>query len=310
MGVDWVRMKLRPGVDAAEVTRLSEACNRRNVKGWIPGELTDADEGASWTEPGPENRRAANEFWERLKGLVELPPAFYGDFELQHLDGDTAPDDPAIRLAEITRVYVVTHNPVFPPEWRRAAYATILPAELADRLHHWSEYIGAVRRGEYRGYLYELFLALSRRELSHRDAMEELRSALAESFERTNAWTQKEKFLKVREQLLADPMLSTTDAHPLDRVKLPGFDPARRDEPLDPSTFDAHESLAAAHRQAADLVRSWNRCVPHSRQLPVPRLLYRDFDAFLAVSDDGWLDAFFAWCRHLTEQGEGLLLWG
>lgn len=309
MGVDWVRMKLRPGVDPAEVARLSEACNRRDVRGWTEG-LTDADDGPPWTEPSPEDRRAVNELWQTLKGLLELPPAFYGDFELQPLDGDTAPDDPAIRLAEITRVYVLTHNPVFPPEWRRGAYATFVPDELANRLRRWSEYIGAVRRGEYRGYLSELFLALNRRESSHRDAMEELRSALAESFERTNAWTQKEKFLKVREQILADPMLSMADAHPPDRVKLPEFDPARRDEPLDPSTFEAHELLAAAHQRAANLVRAWNRCVPQSRKLSVPRLPYRDFDAFVAWSDDRWLDAFFAWCRHLTERREGLLLWG
>jgi len=310
MGVDWVRMKLRPGVDPAEVTRLSEACSHRDVRGWIPGELTDADEGPSRTEPSPEDRRAANELCEMLKGLLELPPAFYGDFELRSLDGDTPPDDPAIRLAEVTRVYGLTYNPTFPPEWRRAAYATIIPDELADRLHRWSEYIAAVRQGGYRGYLYELFLALNRRESNLRDAMAELRSALAESFERTNAWTQKETFLKVRERLLADPMLATADAHPPDRAELPEFDSTRRCEPLDSSTFEAHESLAAVHRQAADLVRSWNRCVPQSRKLSVPRLLYRDFDAFLAWSDDRWLDAFFAWCRHLTEQREGLLLWG
>lgn len=60
--------------------------------------------------------------------------------------------------SDYVRVYGITSNALFPPEWRIEAYRSFLSADLRKQLDQWQSYVDAVQQGGYQAYLFELYL--------------------------------------------------------------------------------------------------------------------------------------------------------
>ncbi|MFC0041260.1 hypothetical protein [Actinomadura rayongensis] len=254
MGVDWVRMRPLPGVPRAVLDDLVEA---------------QAD-------------------WYAASGA--LPD------DLRHLPVPPKPRaDPAELRRHVARdgtssfrVAAFALNPVFPAEWRRAAFRTHLPGDLARRLRGWTRHRAEVRAGRHRPYLRAWHAHVTVRNLV--DEWTPLRERAFEARDRTSAWAVRPELAEIRERILALPVPQPPP-------------PPRWDDP--PA---AGLPLPFEVAPFAALAREWNRRVPRGQKAYVTPPV--GFASFLAAAvDDAWLDACLAWLDDAVRDGCGVLLW-
>src|SRR5262245_40643132 len=82
-------------------------------------------------------RRLEQQYGDASRALREML-----DFPKYHDATDTASDNPD--LVVCWRVYPITHNSIFPLQWRVQAHRTFLPDSLEHQLGVWKEWIAAV----------------------------------------------------------------------------------------------------------------------------------------------------------------------
>ncbi|WP_327586751.1 hypothetical protein OHA25_06900 [Nonomuraea sp. NBC_00507] len=168
MGTDWVPALVRDGTDPAELQQVARTHATLSHALRTQGRNDDA-------------LRMWREVDERLRGLLVL-------------DTDADGGWPSHRVA------VIGDNPLFPPEWRRAAWSTLLPDRLAAWSARWRHWYDAVMDGQFRHYLHRLRTWEASRELAHFQT--ELIAAARATEGRTNAWTRKPVFLEARQRRL------------------------------------------------------------------------------------------------------------
>ncbi len=280
MGIDWLRMRPRQGIARADVMALIEiqaASFQALLQFWevSPRAFFDAEASAQAERLYRDQYRASSRALEQALEFGEDTQAFSVGW----------------------RVYPITRNPLFPPEWRLRAYRTYLPDELPEQLAQWKRYIGALEQGKYRGYLFALYLYEASLELYEQWA------ALAESAnaarQKTTAWATKPAFLAACEQI--------------ERLEPPTLHPA----PLWSTWQDAsasyppeYEGRYHQYQQQLEAIgrarQNWNAHVRGNWKLG--RLRPVSFEQFLARANDSWLTDFFAWADHCCAEQMGLFL--
>src|SRR5690349_1396167 len=137
MGVDWIKFRVRPDVDIDEVRELTALVNRQHLptvlRDWLPTPRTLSTDDAT----GSESQQA----YDRLEAMISFPRGRLRDSDYWSTTALTDPPGmnldvafasksrvaPNTRDVEACRVYVISHNPVFPIEWREETYRIILP---------------------------------------------------------------------------------------------------------------------------------------------------------------------------------------
>ncbi|MEW2359504.1 hypothetical protein [Spirillospora sp. NPDC029432] len=299
MGVDWVRMRPRPGTDPAELAHAvrAEAAEFAASGHWIAEEF-DHLPAARHADPHAGER--AGERRPRVAALV---------------DADTRP-------GAVHRIVSLALTPLLPAEWRFAAHRTHLPHELPARAAAWRAHIDQVRTGAHRPYLRAWHAYGTARRLA--DDWETLRALALAARERGNAWARRPELVDVRERILAHPVppvppqpawngppepgagLPDRPAAPV--PSQPGTDgPPPPDTGLPPDTDLSPDGLLAGGAAAAGLAREWNRRVPAGQKVRVHAP--RPFDVHLAdaLQDPGLADTL-DWATRAADAGFGLLL--
>ncbi|MFC7591379.1 hypothetical protein ACFQYP_52555 [Nonomuraea antimicrobica] len=193
------------------------------------------------------------------------------------------------------RVFVVGINPIFPPEWRDAAWATLLPDELAEWSVRWRHWYAETTAGGFRHYHDRLRTWDTSRLLAETQA--DLLTTARATEHRTNAWTRKPAFIEAREHVFALPPPPV----------VPDLDPPPRAAGDDRATPGQQERREAVTRHGALLgqaAREFSRTVPSAfkRSLPpLPVLEERQRDT--------WVEEFFDWLDPVVRAGHGLYLW-
>lgn len=125
MGVDWTPARVRPGVDADELATLIAEDARLNH---LHGRGADFAPGVTWQQPAPELTELWHDTNRRLLACLEIPvdaEGYWYSF----------------------RVAVIARNPLFPEEWRDAAWTTLHPARAAAEVTRWHHRFAEVRDG-------------------------------------------------------------------------------------------------------------------------------------------------------------------
>jgi hypothetical protein len=307
MGADWLKFKIRQGADAKEVRRLAAFVNGHSV---VSHAVVTPP--AAWDAGIAEQRKKAHA---QLNRLLEFPR-----------DRDEADvwaftmltDPPGVQLGrppglpprvdelEVCRVHVISHNPIFPIEWREEAYRIILPRELAAYLKKWRTYIDQVLSGQWQEYLHELYLFNRVHDPLQYQEMENLVRWADESLKSRSAWCRKEPLAAIRTHILETHVLAQLEAlHAANAwPKFSGASPRKKIGKKQRAKEDDYWALFG---RAAEQIREWNRFVPQNRKVNFPaRVTYENF---LDHAASTWLRNFFTWCRYLIDQKYGLYLW-
>ena len=309
MGADWVKFKVRPDADLQDVCDLATFVSEQYPHGrWIvppAGLATD---------------EATRERWQRAVECLESQLIF-AKGELDYFSHTALTDPPGNNLdvvfggekriapqlhdVDACRVYVISHNPVFPTEWRDEAYRIILPTELLHYYNKWRVYIEEVRTGSWRSYLHDLYLFDRVTDEHQQEQFEDLVRFARGSITRTNAWCRKEGLAGIRERILEfnafERLKRIREATPR-----PRFDQAVRDNPVTTEQAQTGAAYWELRETAAGQIKDWNRLVPRKWKVQFP--VKTAFSDFLSGADCAWLKNFFAWCEALLDEEYGLYL--
>jgi hypothetical protein len=313
MGADWLKFRIRPGADANEVREMAAFVSEQYPHGrWIvtPSSFADDD--------------ATRDLWQkavtRLESLLVFPKGCLQDVDywsytaltdppgmnLEVAFGDQEWVAPQLRDVDLCRVYVISHNPVFPIEWRDEAYRIILPADLRDYCDKWRGYIQEVRAGLWRQYLHDLYLFDRVTDGHQYEQVEDLVNGARTSLTRTNAWCRKEGLSPIRDRILrcnaVERLRSIRQATPR-----PRFADAVRAGTVTAEQQQEEAGYWELRQTAAVQIKEWNRLVPQKWKVQYPVKI--SFGDFLARADCSWLNGFFAWCEELVGGEYGLFLW-
>ncbi len=283
MGIDYVRMRLKPRIPRARLLALIEtqaaafhACGFSQpawLKPYDPPSVSEDD--SVFQHYGAASRTLwsyldVDEWYDGMD--------FYASF----------------------RVYPITHNDIFPIEWQFAAYRTYLPDQLPTQLANWIMYLDAVRQEDYQAYLlrryvYELSLELSRGWIYLCERAELSRT-------RTNVWTQKPAFMEIRD------IVDRFPPPPLHPAPLWSYWQHKTD--CDQSEIEQQYTELEQYKQTlANLTREWDRHVPSRWKQPAYICTHlENFPTFLAQANDSWLEEFCAWVGRCCEENMGLFL--
>lgn len=284
MGIDWERMRVKPGTDRALLERLIEqqAVAAQTLWGWNSHADTDSVRSGLLEEIHAENYGAASR---GLRELLELP-----EWDDEQQCAKDIPD-----LDPCWRVYPITYYPIFPPLWRVRAHRTFLPEELGPQLAQWKSWAEGVARGEHDDYLRELHLYETSDWLRYHWSV--LRENAVASLNRPTTWAKKPALVEVRELILRLPEPHVHDVR---------IDPAR--EPPERDRFDADYRVAFEQvTRLLELNRAWNdHALLDWRVKYGPECYSLTLDAFRAHASDPWLQEFFQWAERCESLGFGL----
>lgn len=188
MGVDWQRVRIRPGVDQAELRGL--VAEQAALAWQVLYHMEPPTRQGWWlvtdhVEPDQEVRQR---YRRACEALTER-------FELADHDADFPPSWRFTALG--------SHRP-FPPDWQAAALRTWLPDELPTQVDRWRGYLDEVRAGLRRAELLARYLRQMGSEV--RESWLLLKERAEETTHRTNAWAAKPKLAAVREHLATLPV--------------------------------------------------------------------------------------------------------
>ncbi|WP_146178280.1 hypothetical protein [Nonomuraea fuscirosea] len=274
MGTDWVPAAVRDVArrDPGELVRLTRA-HARLAHALGSTLRTDPPEETSPPEETGHDAILARwrELDERLCSLLVL------DQDRSH------------------RVGVIGGNPVFPPEWRQAAWATLLPDELAGWAVRWRRWYAETMAGGFRHYRDRLRTWDTSRLLA--ETQEDLLTTAQTTLDRTNAWTRRPAFVEARHRVFALPAPPTAPS--------PGPPPLTvEDDRAEPGQREHREAVTRHGELLDQAARAFSRVVPgafkrHPPALPVAEEGVRD----------PWVEEFFDWLDPVVRAGQGLYLW-
>lgn len=301
MGVNWVRMRPREGIDLREIDYWVRQQNESIAKEYYLTAFT-----------GVEVRKTNLEKYIKaccaLDDCLELPMKPLDYWSLRKITDNLDPMSDVVLDAETIRAYVISENPVFPMEWRLEAIATFLPTQLHHVYRKWHKYVLEIRNGGHRGFLFDLFLYNNYIYSGPNFCAKTLKEELQLSLSRSNAWAKKENFLKIREQLFSERLDFSLGIN--DPMLYPRFDSNLEKKPVENQQVEKHQQFVKELQIISQKCRMWNRCVPTKRKIRVPTITFPDFEEFVREGiDNNWLCCFFQWCEQLIRGGYGLLVW-
>jgi len=309
MGADWLKFKVRSTADMAEVRDRVAFINENYPHGY-------------WTVPrsSPSDANTSGDRWQRL--FAELRQLLVFPKERNYFDYVALTDPPGSSLRgflegepranpsppelECCRIYVISHNSVFPIEWRDEAYRIILPDELCGYVEKWTRYAEEVRSGRWRSYLHDLYLFDRLKDQHQFEQLEDLDRFARESLTRSNAWCQKTRLTPVREEILRSNLYEQLKAL-RSLLTTPRYDESLIDVAITSEQLDRERQFEEVRQAAAIQIREWNRRVPTNWKLQFPTK--QTFENFLKQADSRWLASFLTWCHDLIDDDCGLFLW-
>ncbi|WP_436772538.1 hypothetical protein [Yinghuangia sp. YIM S09857] len=125
MGVDWTPARVRDGVDPVELAALAAEHARLNQ---LHGRGAEFGPDVVWEAPPREVTELWRDVDRRLLACLDIPRNDEGYWHC-------------------FRVAVIGHNPLFPQEWRDAAWTTLLPEHAAAEVARWRRHYTEVREG-------------------------------------------------------------------------------------------------------------------------------------------------------------------
>jgi hypothetical protein len=313
MGADWIKFRVRSDADAAEVRELVAFVNEQYPHGrWIVTPLSFADDDAT--------RSRWMKAFGRLQTLLvfprgDLPDSDYWTYtaltdspgmNVEVAFGSQASVVPQLADVDICRVYVISHNPVFPIEWRDEAYRVILPAEFPGFLSKWREYIDEVHAGQWQQYLHELYLYDRLTDEHQYQEFENLVNFATESSTRANAWCHKEGLSPIRDSILRFNVFEQLKAL-REATTWPRFSDAMRTGAVTTEHLRKEARYLELRQSGTVQIKEWSRLVPQKWKVQFPAKL--SFDDFLGHAESDWVKGFFAWCEWLLDGEYGLFLW-
>jgi hypothetical protein len=261
--VDWLAARPRSGAAVAELRSLIDAQARQaRAAGLLPAQLVPAlPDGADVDQDADAHAD------EPLRALLDLDEAW-----------------------RPFRIAVIGRNELFPPQWRDAAWTTLLPHDAATAVARWRWWYEQVVAGTMVHYRRRLAAWDTARKLTEHQAT--LVGTANLSLTRANAWTQTPALRDAREEVLRLPAVPAL-AVPVDPSVDDGPD-ADQDELVE--AVDAHAG------RLREVTARFNACVPGPYKC---RLL---LDAKQGGRDP-WLEEFFDWVDPVITSGRGLYLW-
>ncbi|WP_346101657.1 hypothetical protein [Nonomuraea maheshkhaliensis] len=198
------------------------------------------------------------------------------------------------------RVNVIGANPIFPPEWREAAWATLLPDELAEWAVRWRRWYDETSAGGFRHYRERLRTWDTSRLLA--ETQEDLLATARATLDRTNAWTRKPAFVEARHGVFALPNPPTAPA--------PGPPPRTvNDDRVVPGQREQHEVVMRHGVLLEQAARGFSRVVPGAFKRHPPAFERRPPALPGEPVRDPWVEGFFDWLDPVVRAGQGLYLW-
>lgn len=289
MGVDWYRMRPKPGVSTEELSRLirQQAESFQGMPYYWAADLLTPD--SYYEQARQRYERPYLESSKTLEGLLDFP-----DYDEEAGRCCDHPD-----LAPCWRVYPITCNTVFPPQWRLRAYRSFLSDELGLQIEDWTRWLSAVVEGGYGAYLLDLYLHEATKALYSHD--QELRRLAEASIPMETTWAIRPALVAARERILATPAPQIAPA--------PILPPDDDEPPVDPNDDPRYQGLRQSIGELSTHTRDWNRAVrKQGWRLSWDRDAFAGFDGFLAQARDPWLLNFLGWSQTCGSLGMGLFL--
>ncbi len=283
MGIDWYPYKPKPGADRQRIAVLAK----------IQGDTFQAMPEMWNTDPLPPY--SCEQHDRDLQDHRELYEAYRSASEELSSLIDFGMSEEYPEYVDSFRVGPMA-SWVFPPQWRTAAYRTILADELPGQLRVWESWINAVRQGRLRRYLLELYLYEMTMELFW--AWGELRESAEYVAALTNAWTRRPHCVAVREEIAQLPRPTVIGAP----VHVPEDDQEQKPTGEQLATLKIVEEQAKTYRRIA---RQWCR---NTRNVQCGYYSLHDFAGYLEFANDPLVDEFFAWARKWESRKYGLYL--
>jgi hypothetical protein len=290
MGVDWHRMKPKPGTDLTKLRELAraEAVAYQSMNGWYPVHETD-----------PVARDIQLELHRVACGAATEAIRERTDWAGWDRERECATDYPD--LVPTWRVLVLSQNPIFPPLVRCQAFRTILPDELPDQLAAWRQWTEGVLHGDHDAYLRELHCYVTADWARYHWSC--LHRTAVNSLSAIGGWASKPELVAVRDEILRlpEPAILRIPVMPTSLPRgLPDIDFA-----------DAYPAALATARSLVELTKRWDACVRDNKKLKYYEECYRfSLDDFRAHASEQWVQEFFAWAGQCVELGFGLCLDG
>nr|SBP00721.1 hypothetical protein BN4615_P10237 [Nonomuraea gerenzanensis] len=188
------------------------------------------------------------------------------------------------------RVAVIGANRLFPPEWRQAAWTTLLPDDLTEWSSRWRRWYAAITTGRFHHYLARLRTWDTAHDLAAAQA--DLTAAAHATEARTNAWTREPAFIQARHLVHTLPPPPSPPA--------PGPPPA--DDAPPPGQRTDEEAVAGHLALLRQTAREFSRTVP----APFKRTIRPPQGHPLP---DPWLESFFDWLEPVVRSRHALYLW-
>jgi hypothetical protein len=279
VGIDWYRMRPRPGVAREQLAGLV-AAQARALSQLPSFWAADLLPGLPFLEEDPAVLDAYRRSSEALAALLELPGY---------------PPTDVTDLAPSFRVYPIAGCEVFPPQVRLGAYRSFLPEELPAQLDRWRDWLDRVRQGKCEAYLCQLYAYETSLTLwQHATA---LRHALDDATRRPEAWAGQSNPPELSARVRAVPVLMPLPAPAL---------------PVDGGASAEDQALQAkCSRQAGELAalsHDWDAAVNEPWQVRIDRAFYASPEQFRREADGPWLGEFLEWVRRCGGAGCGLFL--
>jgi hypothetical protein len=290
VGIDWSGMRPQQNVDPAEleslISRQAEAFQGMPYH-WATDSLTP--------DSYHEQSRAQFE-----RAYLESSRALKKRLAFPEYDDETNRSGDYPDLAPCWRVYPITHNTIFSPQWRLRAHRTFLPDELGTQIEAWRGWLSAVEADRMRRYLLDLYVHEATKSLFVHDEL--LRELARASLTNETTWARRPELKAVRERILG---LAAAQL-----VPAPIGPPAEVEPTFDPGDDPRYHDLRRRVSEVCTLTRDWNWAVRKQgwRLMGWDRDAHTDFEGFLAQARDPWLLAFLDWAKTCGSLGMGLFL--
>jgi hypothetical protein len=278
MGVDWIPCRIEPNVAEEVVARAAKLESERFCAdgGWISHELwpfAGKDPLEEWVRGELRNNPMNEGATQRLQSIADLLLLKNNSF----------------------RVNVIGDLKIFPLEWRKAAYRTILPSELPAQFRKWVTFRDEVRAGNHRTYLSDVLIYCREVELA-RYQLEDF-GGIKNSEGSSASWAQRPESIAARENLLALPK-PTTPRPPKWCCDYIADASARSDRLAD---------LQTRRQQLCKLARDWNEASRRGNWKIADPVIIPEVEDWIGEQlKSDWFDEFTVWIEPWIDGGYGL----
>ena len=290
MGDDWCRMRVKPGVDEAELLALieEEARAYRDYAFRISDNI--------WYQ-----KVVFNPYYNEHSMKVSLDEARQNLNDLTK-QVNTLVDIDSESLDYCHRMFIGRRH-IFPIEMRLKAYRSFLPHQVESALNIWRNYIHSVQNGGYTQYLFDWYMYFE----SYRAGI--FWQILVETSQAILTGEISQKYVKsldIPKQVLEIPKPSSYDP--------PRFADYKPSDSIDWEGDKGYLELQDIFKALHDIRHQWNRNIRHRKHFKFHRGGYPFFDYeinlrnYIDMANEDAIEWVFQWIQRCINDGMGLYL--